>query len=417
MVEANKEILRVDSERLKGWFEELSEIGATTQGGVSRRALTEADLAGRNWFKVKIRSCGLELWEDSALNIGAKYSSLGASGPSVMTGSHLDSVENGGRLDGALGVLAGLECLTRLKELEVQLKRPIEAVSFTDEEGRFGGMMGSQALCGKLSAGYVERAKDVDGVALSDVLRSIGVNPEGLYTAKRSSDSIHRFLELHIEQGPVLGKEEINIGVVESIVGLFNWRVRYVGQANHSGTTPMHMRADAFKGLVCFASAVDEILKNHGTPSSVSNIGKVELLPGAANVVPGQAEFTFEVRDSCGATLNLLADKLADAATDIARRLSLQIQIDSMAEIAPEQCDGDTISIVESAAADLGVTSKRMVSGAAHDTQNMIALAPSAMVFVPSRGGFSHCPEEATSWKDICNGANVLLNAIYRLAC
>ncbi len=407
--------LKVDFERLQRDVEDLGNIGRREDHGVYRMAFSDGDMAGREWFQARIEEAGLDLYVDGAANI---YGRLGWDGkrPSIMTGSHLDSVPGAGHLDGALGVVVGLECVRRLKELQVPLRYPLESVAFTDEEGRFGGMVGSQAIAGKLTPEKIYNARDLNGVTLVDAMAERGLNAMDALRARRTPESVHAFVELHIEQGPVLDRRQLPIGVVEGIAGLFKWDVHLIGTANHAGTTPMDMRNDAFQGLAELGGEIPRILEEDGSARSVATIGRVALKPGAANVVPGRAEFSLEVRDTDPQVLEQLSHAFRKAISAIGRRRGLMFEFEVLSEIAPVKCDPGIVEIIQASARSLDAESLVMPSGAAHDTQMMASLTRAGMVFVPSKDGRSHSPAEWTPWEDIENGANVLLNTLYRLA-
>lgn len=407
--------LRVNFPRLQADVEALAAIGRREDHGLYRMAFTDGDMQARDWLAGRIRAAGLELYVDGAANVHAR---LGWDGerPSVMTGSHLDTVPGAGHLDGALGVLVGLECLRTLKEAGLPLSHPLEAVAFTDEEGRFGGMFGSQAVCGRLTPERIHTARDLDGVGVVDAMAAHGLNAMDALRAQRRPESLHAFLELHIEQGPVLDRAGVKIGVVEGIVGLFKWNVRLIGVANHAGTTPMDMRRDAFQGLAEFAGEIPRILEEDGGTRSVATIGRVELVPGAANVVPGRAEFSLEVRDTDPAVLERLGLAFRRALSAIARRRDLMFEFDVLSALEPVKCDPLVMHAIAEAAKRLGAGHMTLPSGAAHDTQMLAGLTRAGMIFVPSREGRSHSPAEWTAWEDIETGANVALNALYALA-
>lgn len=407
--------LKVDVERLQRDVETLGSIGRREDHGVYRMAFSDGDMAGRQWFCERIQEAGLDLFIDGAANIHGRLHWDGER-PSIMTGSHLDSVPGAGHLDGALGVVVGLECVRRLKELGVALRYPLEAVAFTDEEGRFGGMVGSQAISGKLTPETIYNARDLSGITLVDAMAERGYNAMDALRARRTPESVHAFVELHIEQGPVLDRKHVPIGVVEGIAGLFKWDVHLIGTANHAGTTPMDMRNDAFQGLAELGGEIPRILEEDGSARSVATIGRVNLKPGAANVVPGRAEFSLEVRDTDPQVLEQLAYAFRKAISAIGRRRGLMFEFEVLSEIAPVKCDPGIVEIIQDAARELGSESLLMPSGAAHDTQMMASLTRAGMVFVPSKDGRSHSPAEWTPWEDIENGANVLLNTLYRLA-
>ncbi len=407
--------LRVDAKRLQADLDHLAGIGRAADHGIYRMAFSDGDMAARDWLKGRIGDAGLDLYVDGAANIHARLG-WDDTRPSVMTGSHIDTVPGAGHLDGALGVVVGLECLRRLKESGASLRLPLEAVSFTDEEGRFGGLFGSQAICGHLTPEHIHKACDLGGMTITEAMATRGLNATEALRARRRPESVHAFVELHIEQGPVLDRRGVRVGVVDAIAGLFKWDVSLIGIANHAGTTPMDMRNDAFQGLAELGGEIPRILEEMGSPRSVATIGRVELFPGAANVVPGRAEFSLEVRDTDPEVLTSLADAFRRALSAIARRRGLMFEFKILSELSPVKCDAGVVQTITEAAAALGVTPLPMASGAVHDTQIMAGITRAAMVFVPSRAGRSHSPAEWTPWEDIELGANVLLNTLYRLA-
>jgi beta-ureidopropionase / N-carbamoyl-L-amino-acid hydrolase len=407
--------IRVNFERLRDDVLALSRIGQREDQGIHRMAFSEGDLEGRRWFRSRIEAAGLEVYEDGAANLHGR---LGWDGkrPSVMMGSHLDTVPGGGPLDGALGVLVGLEVLRTVSEAGVKLRHPLEVVDFTDEEGRFGGLFGSQAVAGQLTPAVIHNARDLHGVALTEAMAAWGLDANAALFARRALDSIHAYLELHIEQGPVLDRNQVSIGVVDAITGLFKWDVRLMGQTNHAGTTPMDMRADSFQGLAEFAGEINRILEEHGSPHSRATIGRVELKPGAANTVPGQTSFSMDVRDTDAETLRNLADAFRRTLSALARRRDLMFEFDVLSEIPPMRCDPGLVQLVTETAERLGLSHLRMPSGAAHDAQIMGSVTRTGMIFVPSLEGKSHSASEWTPWEDIERGANLALHAVLQLA-
>ena len=407
--------LSINRARLQADIEALAEIGREADYGIYRMAFTQADMQGREWFQQRALAAGLELYQDGAANLHAR---LGWDGerPSVMMGSHLDTVPGAGHLDGALGVLVALECLRSIKEQACQLDYPLEAVVFSDEEGRFGGMLGSQAMAGMHSPESIHAAVDLDGVTLIEAMQQVGLNALDALHARRPPESIHAFLELHIEQGPLLDKMGISIGNVEAIAGLFKWEISLIGTANHAGTTPMDMRNDAFMGLSEFASQLQRILDENGSARSVATIGRVSLFPGAANVVPGKVEFSLEARDTEQRVLDELADAFRKALSAIARRRGLMFEFKVLSEIAPVKSDKSVVDTIEDVAKSLNFPFLQMASGAAHDTQIMASITRAGMIFVPSKDGRSHSIAEWTDMDDIEKGANVALNTLYRIA-
>jgi len=407
--------ITINIERLQQDIENLATIGRHEDHGIYRMAFSAGDMLGREWFKEKIQEAGLELYEDGAGNVHGRLA-WDAQRPSVITGSHIDTVPGAGHLDGALGVVAGLECLRRVKEENIQLAHPLEVIAFSDEEGRFGGMVGSQSFTGMLTPENIINAVDLDGVTLTDAMKSCGYDAMSALHARRTPESIHAFVELHIEQGPILDQMGFSVGVVDAIAGLFKWDVSLIGVPNHAGTTPMHLRNDAFQGLSNFASQLQRILDENGSERSVATIGRVDLTPGAANVVPGRVDFSLEARDTEQRVLDDLQNAFRRALSAIARRYNLMFEFKVLSEIEPVKCSAGILEEIKHAADDLSIQHLQMASGAAHDTQMLAKITRAAMIFVPSKDGRSHSVAEWTDMRDIEKGCNVLVNTLVRLA-
>lgn len=407
--------LAINRQRLQSDIDVLAQIGRKEDHGLYRMAFSEGDMQAREWLKGRITDAGLEVYQDGAANIHARLGWDGET-PSVMMGSHLDTVPGAGHLDGALGVLVALECLRRVSEEGLALAYPPEVIAFSDEEGRFGGMLGSQAVSGMLSPESIHTAEDLDGIKLIDAMNAVGLNAMDALHAKRRPESIHAFLELHIEQGPMLDNMGISLGNVDAIAGLFKWEVSLIGKANHAGTTPMDMRQDAFMGLSEFSSQIQRILDENGSARSVATIGRVEISPGAANVIPGSVDFSLEARDTDPQVLDDLVNAFRKALSAIARRRGLMFEFKVLSEIAPVKSDPGMIETIENVAKSLRVPFLQMASGAAHDTQFMAQITRAGMIFVPSKDGRSHSIAEWTDMDDIEKGANVALNTLCRIA-
>jgi N-carbamoyl-L-amino-acid hydrolase len=351
---------------------------------------------------------------DGAGNVFGRYGD--PERPSVMMGSHLDSVPAGGMFDGALGVVAALEVLRVCKENDIATRYPLELVATSEEEGRFGGMFGVQAIAGQLTPDFVLNAHDADGNRLADALTKAGLDPMDALTARRTPDSIRAFLELHVEQGPVLESSGNTIGIVDGISGVFKWIVRLIGKADHAGTAPMNMRSDAFSGLADFAHEIRRIIDENGTDRSRLTVGKVELKPGNPHTIPGEAIFTLVGRDSDEAVMTDLAMACRKALSAIARRHNLMFEYEQVSWLNPVECTQDIVELFERHASRLELKWERMPSGAGHDTQFMAQIGPAGMIFVPSIGGVSHAPDEWTHWSDVETGTRLLLSAALDLA-
>ena len=411
----NSTKLRVNSARLRSELDELAQIGRVDGRGIYRMAFSEADMKGRAWFRHKAEQAGLELYQDGAANLFARHN-WNPDVPGVISGSHMDTVPGAGHLDGALGVVCALEAVRCISEAGVELNRPLEAAAFSDEEGRFGGLFGSQALAGLVTPEYIQNSVDLDGISLTEAMAAHGLDVQQALYAQRSPGSIHGYVELHIEQGPVLDRQGIPVAVVDAITGLFKWEVTLTGVANHAGTTPMDMRSDAFAGVAEFSTQIERIIEEFGSPHSTATIGRVELMPGAANVVPGKAQFSLDVRDTSERTLEKLGEAFRRTLSVLSSRRGLMFEYNVLSEIAPVQCAASVIQAIEQACSELDIRSTHMHSGAAHDAQIVASVAPAGMIFVPSKEGRSHSAAEWTAWDDIEAGANTLLQTLINLA-
>jgi N-carbamoyl-L-amino-acid hydrolase len=378
-------------------------------------AFTDADMAARDWLHNHLDQISAIPHLDGAGNLCGRLSSQSPDAPSILIGSHTDTVPRAGMLDGSLGVLCGLEVLRILHENQIPLARPVELISFSDEEGRFGGMLGSQAFAGMVTPEILQ-ATDLNGKPLSAAMQKQGLEPLAVLDARRDPGSLASYLELHIEQGPVLDHSPASVGIVENITGLRKWLIRLRGEANHAGTTPMNMRKDAFMGLADFAHELPRILDENGAPDSRATIGSAQIVPGAANTVPGEVEFSLDLRDTEKRQLEELTLAVRRALSAIARRRDLSLDLELQSEITPASCDPKIISTIEKQANKLELPYLKMPSGAAHDAQIMATVTPTAMIFVPSKDGVSHTPAEWTDWADIENGANLLLQTVLELA-
>ncbi len=412
---APKVPLQINFERLQNDIRELSKIGRRGDDpGIYRMAFTDEDMVARDWLIQKMKDAGIPYRVDGAANIIGHWPPENDR-PAVLIGSHMDTVPCGGHLDGSLGVLAGLECMRCLIEWGRELHYPIELISFTDEEGRFGGMFGSQSFAGLTTPETVLSSVDLDGVRLADAMERHGFDPMRALEARRDPDTVKCYLELHIEQGPVLDTTGLQVGIVENITGLFRWTAVLKGKPNHAGTTPMDMRSDAFQGLAEFANSIERIVEENGREESRATIGKVTLTPGSANTIPGQVEFSLDVRDTSADILDELRDAFRKALSAIARRRGLLFEFEEVSRIEPVPCDPHVVNTIAEESERLDLKSVRLPSGAAHDAQVVATMSPVGMIFVPSKGGQSHSPAEWTAWHDIEAGVNLALNALVRL--
>jgi N-carbamoyl-L-amino-acid hydrolase len=408
--------LQVNLQRIKDDILELAKIGRSEQDrGIYRMAFSDADIRGKQWLIERIDAAGLQSCTDGAVNVSGILPGKEEL-PRVLVGSHIDTVPCAGALDGTLGVVVGLECLRCIRGAGIQPRHTLELIAFSDEEGRFGGMFGSQAVCGQINPKSLATMKDLNGVSLNDEMRRHGYDPVAALDAARDPETIASYLELHIEQGPVLDRMQKSVGVVDEITGLFTWSVCLRGEANHAGTTPMHMRNDAFMGLADFAHEIPRVLEENGSDRSRATIGKAQILPGAANTVPGLVEFSLDVRDTSESILQDLATAFRKTLSAITRRRNLMFDFEQKSYLRPVACHQTIVDHLLNQASRLGLDYERMPSGAAHDAQIMGSRVPVGMIFVPSKNGQSHSPAEWTAWSDIEAGANLMLQTLLELA-
>jgi N-carbamoyl-L-amino-acid hydrolase len=406
-------MVRINLARLRNDLETLGNIGRTAEGGVWRSSFSEADMEARRWYLTRLEEAALQHWVDAAGNI---YARVGEGSPAVIAGSHLDSVPNGGCFDGALGVMAAFECLRSIKEHGVHTKLPIEAVAFTDEEGRFGGFIGSFAVIGAMTYAEILRRRDLHGMPLADAMRQVGLDPARIEEARRDPTGVRAYVELHIEQGPVLESMGIPIGVVQGIVAGSRTWITFGGRADHAGTTPMAMRQDAFLGAADFGLRAHELVLTEGSGTTVGTVGVVDLKPGASNIVPETAFLTLDLRDIAWDVLQRLLGRVDALAHEIAAKWGLEVRVERMRISEPAQMSPSIQAVIETVARDLGYKTHWMNSGAGHDAQIMAKITDAGMIFVPSRNGRSHSPAEFTDWDQVENGANVLLHTLLQLA-
>jgi N-carbamoyl-L-amino-acid hydrolase len=406
--------LTINPERFKADFDALAQIGSTGDGGVNRPCWSEAHLEAQRWWQARAAQAGLQTQRDSAGNCSAVLPSSAANARTLLLGSHTDSVPNGGRFDGALGVLAALEAVRTIKESGVQLPVNLEVIDFADEEGTLVGLLGSSALAGTLSA---EALKTPRGgrAALEAGLARAGLTEAGLFNARRDPQTLAGYLELHIEQGPVLVRSAVAIGVVTGIVGIHSFRLTYHGQANHAGTTPMDQRRDAALGAAAFTlTAREMVLRDF--PGCTANIGQMQLGPGAFNIIPGEARLALEFRSADPAQLKQLEAALLGLAELVARQYALTLEAEPYSSCTPAPLSAKARAAIAEAADSLALRHTPLHSGAGHDAQSLAPLTEAGMLFIPSRDGVSHSPHEYSDWGACIDGANVLLRAALKLA-
>ena len=405
-------MLKIDGNRLMGALDALAAVGAIDGGGCARLALSDEDRAGRDLVVGWMKALGLEIRIDAIGNVIGLRAGREA-GPPVMTGSHIDTVRTGGRYDGNYGVLAGLEVVRALDEAGMVTRRPLAVAFFTNEEGaRFQpDMMGSLVYAGGLGLNEAYAATDRDGRSVGDELRRIGYLGTTTPGALRPS----AFVELHIEQGPILDEEKVQVGVVEGVQGISWTEYTVSGVSNHAGTTPMRLRRDAGY-LAASTNVFVRALARQMGGDQVGTVGALSLRPNLINVVPNQAVFTVDLRNTDEARLQIAEARVAEHIAQVAADERVSVESRVLARFEPVAFEPALVDRVEHHAAALGLSHRRMPSGAGHDAQMMQRLCPTAMIFVPSVAGLSHNVKEHTAPDDLAAGAQVLANLLLELA-
>ena len=403
--------IKVNERRIEERIFELAKFGKDNSGRGYRVAFTKGDQEGRAWFIGLLKKAGLAVSIDYAGNIIGKRKGKKPALKPIAFGSHIDMVPDGGNYDGCVGSIGALEIIEVLNENNIVTEHPLELIIFSNEEG---GTIGSMAMAGHLT---VEGLKQVSqsGLTMAEGIKAIGGNPDSIQFCIRKKGDIKTFLELHIEQGGILEKENIQIGVVEGIVGIVHWEVTVDGFANHAGTTPMNMRQDALLAASKFIISVNEVV-NSVQGNQVGTIGKIAAMPGAYNVIPGKVTLGLEIRDLSSQKIEQLFLEIEKRAATIANDSKTKISFVRQANASqPALTEKMLQQKINASAKALGFTTKFMQSGAGHDAQEIALIAPVAMIFVPSVSGISHSPKEFSKAIDMANGANVLLNTILKL--
>ena len=408
----------IDAKRFERNFNAISEFGALKGGGLTRLAFSKEDLEARKFLINLIEKNGFKLKIDNVGNIFAIYDEgCEADAKPVCVGSHIDSVPNGGFYDGTLGVMAGLEALSSIKEAGIKLKRPLWLINFSCEESsRFKtATIGSKIISGKLSQQRLHELKDEDGISLFEAMSAAGFKPQNLDEAILKENSLHAYLELHIEQGPVLERSAISVGVVSGIAAPIRFEITIHGKADHSGATPMNMRSDALLAASHIIIAANKFAKNKKT--AVATVGYVHAKPGVLNVVPGEARLGVDLRDIDKASLEELNLELRNFVGELSRELKFSYEIRELSSDEPVKLSEHAINLLETEAKKLGIKTLTLPSGAGHDAMNLTKLASSVgMLFIPCVDGISHNVAEAINFKDAVAATKILTNALIRLS-
>lgn len=403
----------IDARQLMQDLAALARFGAGPGGGLTRPAYGEAYRQAQDWLVTQMKAAGLATRIDGAGNIIGRLGPQ--TGPAIVCGSHIDTVPDGGAFDGALGVLAGVAAARVLSARVGILPLAFEVIAFSDEEGAYLGEAGARAMTNTLDIDEVLNARSADGKAMVEAIAAFGLDTMGFAGAARPAADFQAYLELHIEQGPVLEAEGLDIGVVESIVGLHTSELTFHGQASHAGTTPAPMRRDAFRAAAEAVAACFERVETCFPPEARLTFGRAEVQPGASNVVPARVVLSREIRAGSEALIESVVEETSEIAKGVAESHAVGLAFRMVSREAPAAMSETLVNLVETVCKRSKVRFRRMTSGAGHDAQILAQHCPTAMIFVPSRDGISHNPDEHTDPAQIETGANVLLATILQL--
>ncbi len=404
-------------DRLQRDIDALACFTSTPDAGVTRLPFTTEQVGAMQWLVQQMHEAGLIVMTDAAGNVVGRLAGRQGDAPAVLVGSHYDTVPHGGKLDGNLGILAGLEVLRAMQTERLTPLYPIDLYAFNDEEGvRFGsGFFGSKALTGQLGEGVLDSFRDSRGISIAQAMRAQGFEANEVHSIARHRASVKAFLELHIEQGPVLEQMGKSVGIVESIVGMRRYQVTLQGRPDHAGTTPMNARADALGGAVQVIAQLKAWAQEFGC-GMVATVGQLELLPGAVNIVPSLVRFSLDLRCVDDELLETMVARIRSALEAACRTEGLSWTWEQRLATPPILMDADLRTVIQQEADDLGLPSMTMPSGAGHDAAVLATIAPTAMIFVPSVGGRSHCPEEGTERAHLEQGLRLLYRTVCRVA-
>jgi allantoate deiminase len=405
----------VDGERLWRRLSELAEVGKRESGGVTRLSFTDEERAAKDLVASYMEEAGLAVREDAAGNLFGRREGTDPDAPAVLVGSHVDSVYDGGNFDGPLGVLAGIEVVRAMEKDGVRTDHPVEVVAFTDEEGaRFSfGMIGSRALAGHLSSGDLEH-QDGNGISVAEAMRDYGLDPERIEDARRPQNSLAAYLELHIEQGQVLEAEDLPVGIVTGIAGPVWLRFTVGGESGHAGATPMDRRHDALVAAAEIVGVVEQ--EASSAPSAVGTVGQIEVRPGGINIIPGRVDFSVDLRDIDVAVRDGVEGRIRERAGQICDRRGVGLDVEELQRLDPAPCSEEVRGVIADACEEVGIRPHSLPSGAGHDGMHLANLCPMGMIFVRSRDGVSHNPEEWSSREDCEAGCDVLYRSVLGLA-
>jgi len=404
-------------ERIKNDIEKLSKFNASPGEGLTRFSFSKEDRKAREYIKKKMKEVKLEVYEDAAGTIIGRRMGIDNHLPVVMIGSHFDSVKNGGNFDGPAGVITGLEIARILNKRNIKTKYPLEFIAMIEEEGaRFGsGLFGSRSMVGKVSRDDLEKYCDENGITIAKAMRDFGFNPDNITKAKRDPKTIKAFFELHIEQGPVLETEHKDIGIVDTIVGIDQYNIEVTGISGHAGTTPMNMRNDALVLASDIVKQINLMAKKAGE-GTVATVGNLKVYPGGANIIPKKVWFSVDVRSRDKNKIEAIAKEIDELLKHECKKQKAFYKMEKKISVDPVRLPRNISEVLKRKCEKLGFSYKEMISGAGHDAMILAGITEVGLVFVPSKNGKSHCPEEWTDYDQLQKGIEVVLEAVLVIA-
>lgn len=406
------------AENIQIEIDAIDRFNSTPEYGTTRLTFTKEEMEARSYVKTKMIDLGLDVKEDCVGNIhGILLGSKPELAP-VWTGSHIDTVCNAGKFDGMAGIVAGLEALRLIKESGIPHRRNIEVIIFTSEEPtRFGiWSIGSRSMAGTLTRDELQKHRDTEGISIEEVLLSLDYNLESFSEIKKAQGDVHAFIELHIEQAPLLERHKTPIGIVEAICGPTAMNITLSGVQGHAGSTPKYERVDPIPAMSQISLYLESLIYKNGEPNLVATVGRIQVTPNASNVIPKEVSFSIDIRDAHFHTKEKIVQELTNYAETVASARNLGIKIELITHEKPIKCAPVALDAIANATNELGYKNMTMVSGAFHDAVVVSGFAPTAMIFIPCKDGISHSPDEWADYEDIRKGCDVLTHSLLELA-